>query len=75
MTGVMFGGVEPAGGMIVAQPFGHKNRVIRRAIGLLQKKIHGVRSFSHVVVVDSLDANEVRIPGPGPQDILVRECQ
>ena len=70
-----FGRVEPAGSVIIAQPFRDEDRVICRAVRLGQHAVHGVRSLAHVVVIDALDTDEAGIFRFRAQDVLIGKCQ
>ncbi len=69
------GCVEPAGGVIVAQPLGDKNRMICSAIRFGEHAIHCVGSFPRVVIIDALDTGKAGILFFGAKNVLIRERQ
>jgi len=73
--GVGFRAIEPSGGMVVPEPRGNKNRVVRDIVGCSQGQIHLAGAPADVVVVYSLQHPQAGVTGFGPRHILPLKSQ
>ena len=60
-NGVGLGGVKPLCGVMVAQPAGHKDRMVNQAIGAGEKLVHAGCLFANIIVVYAMQARHARV--------------